>query len=68
MAGVLAVTGMDELIEQCELLEELAEMEEDEAVMISHIYDTEAILKKFRLDYHHSSPASRQYCQTSSES
>ena len=68
MAGILAVIGMDELTEQCELLEELAEMEEEEAVIISHIYNTEALLKKRRLNDHYSSPAPLQYCKTSSAS
>lgn len=65
MAGTLAVTGMEELTEQCELLEELAEMEEEEAVIISHISDTEALLRKFRLDYYHTFPTVRQCCHTS---
>lgn len=65
IAGTLAVAGMDELTEQCELLEELTEMEEEEAVIISHISDTEALLRKYRLDCYHSFPVVRQYFHTS---
>lgn len=56
MAGTLLVIGVSGLTECCELLEELAEMEEEPAVMFTHLVKAEAMLEAFTTVFHKAHP------------
>lgn len=55
ISGTVRVVGVKQLGEHCELLEELAEMDEEEAVIMQHICCAESMLKTFSTAFYASS-------------